>query len=60
MKNKIKTIGGQEMAEQKPRRKPEYANEFLAIWENTDKNGKTFLSVRIFGSYINVFQTRQK
>ena len=41
-------------------RKPEYANNFLAVWENKDKNGKTYLSIRLFGSYINVFQTRQE
>ena len=60
MKNKIKTIGGQKMAEQKPRRKPYYSNNFIAIWQNSDKNGKTYLSIRVFGSYFNVFQTRQE
>ena len=48
------------MAEQKPRRKPYYSNNFIAIWQNSDKNGKTYLSIRVFGSYFNVFQTRQE
>ena len=48
------------MGEQKPRRKPDFSSDLLAIWENQDKNGKRYLSVRIFGTYFNVFQTRQE
>ena len=40
---------------------PSYVGDGLAIWKNTDKNGKTFLSVRVLGGKgINCFKNVPK
>lgn len=46
------------MEEQKKVR-PKYSNDFIAVWEKTDKNGNTYLAVKLFGEYYNVFQIKQ-
>lgn len=50
------------MTEEKkqPKEKPDYTGNLdVAAWINTDKNGKTFLSVKI-GSFANLFKNEQK
>jgi len=40
--------------------RPKYSGKLpVDIWEKKDKNGKTFLSVKI-GQYANCFEVREK
>lgn len=32
--------------------KPKYKGDGVAVWENTDKNGNPYLSIKILGSVI--------
>ena len=49
------------MTEERSTVKPKYIGNGVAIWENTDKNGKTYLSVSVLGGKaINCFELVEK
>lgn len=40
---------------------PDYKGEGIAVWEQTDKNGKVYLKVRILGNItLNAFKYEPK
>ena len=40
---------------------PDYSGDGIAIWNATDKNGKSFLKVKVLrGTSINCFQVERK
>lgn len=40
------------------KRKPDFANDLIAVWVRIAKNGVKYLSIKIFGEYFNVFPPR--
>jgi hypothetical protein len=40
--------------------KPAYRGKMgIAVWENKDKYGKTYLSMKLFGETINLFPVKE-
>lgn len=39
---------------------PDYSGDGVAVWKNVDKNGKTYLSVKVLGHYVNCFKVEPK
>lgn len=49
------------MAEEKKGEQPKYKGNGVAVWENTDKNGKTYLRIQILDSvYVNAWLNEPK
>ena len=57
---KINLHGGGEMENKKEGKKPKYiGNREVAVWENIDKYGNTYLSIKIDGQYVNCFEQQE-
>lgn len=42
-------------------RRPDYTGDGVAVWRNTDKNGKEYLAVQLVGhSVVSAFLPREK
>ena len=59
-KIQIKLKGGETKMPFEPKM-PDYAGDGIAIWKAFDKNGKTYLKVKVLqGKIINCFQVERK
>lgn len=42
------------------KRRPDFANDFLAVWMKADKNSEPYLAIKVHGEYYNVFPVKEK
>lgn len=43
-----------------PGKPPAYSGDGVAVWPHVDKNGKTYLRVKVLGHYVNCWKVEPK